>query len=76
MNKENNMEENGNILYKVKVCPVCKKNFHCFEKNIELCQCSKIVMSSTTREYIRAYYENCLCVECLQDIINERKQKE
>ncbi len=52
-----------------KQCPRCKAAFECKAGSIAFCQCSSIALSAEEREYIKAEYDVCLCLACL----NEKK---
>ncbi len=51
-----------------KYCPRCKLVFECKLGNITQCQCSAIQLSVEERAYIEAKYEDCLCINCLNDL--------
>ncbi|MBS4044113.1 MAG: cysteine-rich CWC family protein [Chitinophagaceae bacterium] len=53
-----------------KVCPNCKKTFECKAQDIENCGCHAIQIDATTLELIQNQFNDCLCVECLQNLTN------
>jgi hypothetical protein len=51
------------------ICPRCNRKFICQPYNIEQCQCSQIVLSLTTLEFIKTKgYQGCLCIDCLREL--------
>lgn len=58
-----------------KYCPRCYREFLCDSNNVDLCECLKILMSEEEREKISAMYSDCLCVRCLEELLNDFRQK-
>ena len=46
-------------------CPRCKANFECKVGTIMLCQCMVVTLDDNERDYIRKYYDSCLCAACI-----------
>lgn len=59
-----------------KTCPLCGVKFICRHDNITECQCSKIRLSNEDMAYIKSKFANCLCIDCLRKIAEERKKQE
>ena len=57
--------------YETKVCPRCGKTFECKAGSVDTCGCSNVVLSVAETEYIKARYDDCLCVACLEDLKQE-----
>jgi len=55
----------------IKRCPRCQREFLCHHENIALCDCSKVKLTAAEREKISKQYPDCLCLKCLQELINE-----
>lgn len=50
-------------------CPRCHVIFEC--KHDSNCWCSKYNLTENVREYLKINYVDCLCENCLKDIISE-----
>ncbi len=55
-----------------KACPMCGKPFICNSGDIENCQCSKLELPKDLYQYIATKYQDCLCLECLKELLNKR----
>lgn len=53
-----------------KICQRCKKDFDCNCISIESCECSSLVLSPVTKEYLSKTSYNCLCTNCLTEVEN------
>lgn len=51
-----------------KICPRCKKSFECKAGNIKLCQCNSIQLTESATLFMESQYNDCLCVQCLQEL--------
>ncbi|MBS1754475.1 MAG: cysteine-rich CWC family protein [Ferruginibacter sp.] len=54
-----------------KNCPRCGIIFECKTGNIGQCQCSAIQLTVEETVYIQSKYEDCLCINCLQNLQKE-----
>lgn len=52
-----------------KKCPRCGALFVCRHGEIEKCHCSAVHLSTALREQLRRKYADCLCAECLKEIV-------
>ena len=52
--------------HETKICPCCAREFVCKVNRIHQCDCMNVRLSPETVEHIRQFYDNCLCVACLQ----------
>lgn len=52
----------------LKTCPRCHKEFECKIDAIQDCQCRNVTLNQIERQYIAKYFEDCLCVNCLQEL--------
>ena len=52
-----------------KDCPRCHKPFGCQMTHITECQCSKVKIPSTLREWLAKHFDNCLCLNCLIELV-------
>lgn len=52
-----------------KKCPRCGALFVCRHGEIEKCHCTAVTLSPTQREWLRKKYVDCLCAECLKEIV-------
>jgi len=59
------------LKHEITQCLRCEADFECKSGTINLCQCSKIELSSAQLEYIHLRYDGCLCLECLKILQNE-----
>jgi hypothetical protein len=51
-----------------KHCPRCNSAFECKAGSIMQCQCATIQLSVEESAFIQAKYEDCLCINCLQQL--------
>ncbi len=51
---------------------MCGKSFICNSDDIKNCQCSKIELPKDVYQYIATNYQDCLCLECLKELLNKR----
>lgn len=54
-----------------KNCPHCNRLFECKVGSILLCQCMEVTLTEEERSYIRNFYDECLCADCMREIKNE-----
>ena len=54
-----------------KKCPRCQSDFECKVEGILDCQCSNVLLSDAEREYVSARYDDCLCINCLTELLAE-----
>ena len=56
-----------------KTCPRCGKKFICrHNDDITKCQCASVQLTPEARNYIASEYTDCLCVDCLREILNNK----
>ncbi len=53
------------------VCIRCSEKINCMVKEIQLCDCSKIMLSNEQRQFIGFLYNGCICNNCLVDLKKE-----
>ena len=51
-----------------KRCPRCSNTFECKVGTIAQCQCNAINLSMEETAFIQAKYEDCLCINCLNEL--------
>jgi Cysteine-rich CWC len=51
-----------------KRCPRCSGLFECKVGTIVQCQCNAICLTLEESAYIQAKYDDCLCINCLQEL--------
>jgi len=54
-------------------CSKCGKDFHC-QRDQEVCWCHAWYIPKQVATDIHTMYEDCLCADCLKDILNERSK--
>lgn len=54
-----------------KHCPRCNTIFECKAGTIMQCQCSAIQLTVKESAFVRAKYDDCLCINCLQELQND-----
>ena len=54
--------------HELKYCPRCHSTFECKVGNVLLCQCNKINLNVMEKEYLSNNYNDCLCVNCMEEI--------
>lgn len=52
--------------YEIKKCPRCGSKFECKVGNITQCECFTIKLSRCEINFIKNFYEDCICVNCLK----------
>ena len=58
---------------KEKTCPRCGKKFICHhDDDITKCQCASVQLTTEARKYISENYTDCLCADCLCDILTNK----
>ena len=57
--------------HEAKNCPRCQADFECKVGSILECQCSSVFLSVPERDYVGARYDDCLCVNCLEEMQTE-----
>ena len=60
------MEKYKNLKYIPEICVRCGNTFQCTKD----CWCMEQEISSSVREKINADYEECLCKNCLNELVN------
>ena len=55
-----------------KKCPKCGAPFICRHNDIVRCQCAEVKLTEAAQAYIKANYNDCLCVNCLRAINQEQ----
>ncbi len=55
----------------VKTCPKCGIKFECNNHDIFNCQCIHAHLKSEVSQKISRLYEDCLCLNCLNQFANE-----
>lgn len=53
----------------IKICPKCGRSFECNNYNIMKCGCLHIPLSVEARQLISEKYNDCLCMNCLQEYV-------
>lgn len=62
--------------YEIKTCERCGKQFVCKSGNITQCQCFNVTLSKEETLFIKEFYDDCICVECLikmKELFKEKK---
>ena len=59
------------IKHEEKYCPRCNQKFECKVGSIIQCQCSTIVLNEKERDYMRQFYDDCLCANCMKELKTE-----
>ena len=54
--------------HELKYCPRCHSAFECKAGTILLCQCNKVNLSESEKQYIASNYDDCLCNVCIEEI--------
>jgi hypothetical protein len=54
-----------------KNCPRCNKTFEC--QHSSTCWCSKYSITDNVRLYLKDNFSDCLCENCLKEIIESHK---
>lgn len=57
-------------------CPRCQCRFACQVGSINLCQCQVVQLTESQQHYIRSFYQDCLCANCLLDLQTEYNHME
>ena len=52
-------------------CPRCGGGFHCGVNDSAACPCTTVTLDAATQAALRARYEGCLCLRCLQVLSDE-----
>jgi len=47
-------------------CPRCGRRFHCGASDAAPCACTTLRLSAIALSELRARYDGCLCLDCLQ----------
>lgn len=53
-----------------KKCPRCSGSFTCREDRNDLCNCAHIYLEPGTKDYVKDFFESCLCPSCLKEVSN------
>lgn len=63
--------------HEIKICQRCQTNFECKVGDVANCQCSSIIISEATNDYLAETNYDCLCKNCLSEIniLVEKSQK-
>ena len=51
-----------------KQCGRCNRFFECRAGNISICQCNQVVIPDAVAHHIAMVYQDCLCLNCLQEL--------
>jgi len=54
-----------------KSCPRCAAAFTCKTGDVANCQCVNIYLTAEETAFIEDRYNDCLCINCLQDLKNK-----
>jgi hypothetical protein len=52
-------------------CPRCGGGFHCGVNDTAPCPCTSVELDAATQATLRARYDGCLCLRCLQVLREE-----
>ncbi len=55
----------------IKKCPKCGGSFECKNYNILNCACIEVQLNNRARQILSEQYDDCLCVNCLKEIVKE-----
>jgi hypothetical protein len=56
--------------HEIKKCPRCGSTFECKAGNISQCLCNSIKLTDVVAAFIELQYNDCLCLQCLQELKN------
>lgn len=56
---------------KIKNCARCQKDVECKSDDIINCQCASVELQQDQRDNIFKQYDDCLCVNCLEQLRDE-----
>jgi len=56
------------IKHEVKYCGRCNAQFDCRIQDIASCQCSTVLVSEATVDYLLRNSYDCLCANCLTEL--------
>lgn len=59
------------LLIMTKQCPRCNRIFEC--KHDSSCWCSRYTLTSNVRLYLQNNYKDCLCEDCINEVIEKCK---
>jgi ribosomal protein L34E len=62
-------------LANIKNCSVCGATFECNAADIANCQCYAVKVPEDIAAIISKRYADCLCAQCLQEIIQKETQQ-
>jgi hypothetical protein len=65
------MQASAQTKHEVKTCKKCETTFECKVGDPTRCQCSEVVISSLTSQFLEQTHFDCLCKNCLADL-NEK----
>jgi hypothetical protein len=54
-----------------KKCERCEISFACTPEKINECQCSQVLLSEKTHQFLANAFFDCLCKNCLSEIENK-----
>lgn len=54
-------------------CSKCQKEFHC-QRDQEQCWCYTWIIPTEVKDEMQSLYQDCLCVDCLKQVIDERSK--
>ena len=57
-----------NSNHEIKICPRCGSSFECKVGDVANCQCNGVKLSDEAYDLIKTRYDDCLCVNCLQQL--------
>ncbi len=52
----------------MKSCPRCSRDFECRNDDIFNCACISIPLFKKELDWLAANYDDCLCINCLEEI--------
>jgi hypothetical protein len=58
-----------------KACSKCQTNFEC-KNDAAGCWCEEVVLAPEQLNYLKNYYNNCLCPSCLKALEKEILKEE
>ena len=64
--RPNFLTNSSTIQQMTKTCPRCGKTFECVH-SID-CWCVKVKLTDATKAYLKEYYSDCLCKDCLEKL--------
>ena len=59
-----------NTKHEIKICEKCQSGFECRMGDISRCQCTEVVLSPMTQQFLVQTDHDCLCKNCLTTLNN------